>query len=1485
GGPAPPPNLCTGPGSLVAGSKALPGASSGAALVHWAVEAPVLGYVALGWAAKAGVMVPMDTVIGGVGGNGQAYLATYRLDTYAISPANADNWALAGGAARTPLGKTVICFSTAATGPAASGRRLQQLLEAGLTAAPTTTLQMNYAVHTSNSLLYHVESGSFALNPATGSLQATRSSHLRRYIVAHASLMLLAFVFLMPTGVLLARHRSLYINKTLGGKGLWFYAHVACQLLAVACFIAGVTIALVVFDSGVPSNVQRIGESHEVIGIILIAMVAVQVLLAVAARPAPGTPRRPMWDLLHHNWGRATLLLAWANCFLGIVYFARGWGLLALTENQLLTALLVPAAVCLLLLGILDVVLSLVSRNRPVASTAVLAAEASKGSTGKERAGGGPFVADGVFYAELNELLTRELAEDGYSGVEVRVTPMRTEIIIKATRTQNVLGEKGRRIRELTSVVQKRFNFPPDTVELYAEKVADRGLCAVAQAESLRYKLLGGLAVRRACYGVLRFVMESGAKGCEVIVSGKLRAARAKSMKFKDGYMVSSGEAARVYIDAAVRHVLLRQGVLGIKVKIMKEFDPYGKRGPKTPMPDVVKVIEPKEDEYVSDKPYVGKEAENIKQLATHCKKTDNVDLKGPLASYVKATYTHSDAEDAADDLLSIQQLRNEIVLAHSNAGTPGLRDSLAKYYRSLTAIETRFPISKEKGHAAVAFTWYEAFRPAKKATQTNIHFEKAGVLFNYGAVIGQAALNCDRTSPEGLVQATKLFQEAAGVFVLLREGPASKTDTPRPADLTPECIMVMEKLMLAQSYGTSWGGASPFTSAAVAGPAWLFSELAGSSQGQAAVRQLLLLLLPLQAQECAYHKANLDKKSPTLVARLAKQTQVMYEEVARAFAAPSLAGIFDKLWISHTALKAAIYDVEMLAQVAKGMHAEDKVNVEVAVLREAFQRLQAAKKLARGETSDIVDSVQRVQEAITLALGKAEKDNNSIFLQRVPAFLDTGVSVQGACLVQPFKPAALDLATENLFSHLVPDTRFPPPACPCVRSAKALSRYTDMVDDVVRGLRDKLATATDNARIKLRELELPETLDALDPRSNSNYAASCLPDRLRAELEDIQSIGGLTHLNGILAEIGDLRKDVEQDLQAAAAALDSDAQEDLEMRTKFGEAWRIQASATATKPNWDRISQYRQSMTKAGDSDQGVMKRMADHDQGFKRLAIDAAALSMPRLQAPIVAMGPEDPAQVVAALRKDLDGLQVLAGERGGMEEALRDVKNKDNILPRLMTVPPQGHEALFASELKKYEALSADIERNCSAQADLLDRVERDNRLFRLAFDIQGWHNACEAAATDIKQEVKAFKELLDHCSEGLRFYLGMSEVVRRCRQESEDLAFTRRVQREETAQELAQITQRSVAAIVEVAGLVVVVAVVVVVVAVVALARSARQVDDEVLARRMAMAGLGGQQQDPPRPPYPSAPPPSQPPPPPPKEHHGMFGAIFGRGGAG
>ena len=55
--------------------------------------------------------------------------------------------------------------------------------------------------------------------------------------------------------------------------------------------------------------------------------------------------------------------------------------------------------------------------------------------------------------------------------------------------------------------------------------------------------------------------MESGARGCEIVVSGKIRGQRAKSMKFVDGVMIHSGNSVNDYIQEAIRHVELRQGL------------------------------------------------------------------------------------------------------------------------------------------------------------------------------------------------------------------------------------------------------------------------------------------------------------------------------------------------------------------------------------------------------------------------------------------------------------------------------------------------------------------------------------------------------------------------------------------------------------------------------------------------------------------------------------------------------------------------------------------------------------------------------------------------------------------------------------------------------------------------------------------------------------------------------------------------------------
>ena len=68
-------------------------------------------------------------------------------------------------------------------------------------------------------------------------------------------------------------------------------------------------------------------------------------------------------------------------------------------------------------------------------------------------------------------------------------------------------------------------------------------------------------------------------------------------MQQQDGFMIHSGQPAKDFIDHATRHVLLRQGVLGIKVKIMRGSDPEGKSGPQKTLPDSVTIIEPKEEQ------------------------------------------------------------------------------------------------------------------------------------------------------------------------------------------------------------------------------------------------------------------------------------------------------------------------------------------------------------------------------------------------------------------------------------------------------------------------------------------------------------------------------------------------------------------------------------------------------------------------------------------------------------------------------------------------------------------------------------------------------------------------------------------------------------------------------------------------------------------------------------------------------------------------
>jgi small subunit ribosomal protein S3e len=183
------------------------------------------------------------------------------------------------------------------------------------------------------------------------------------------------------------------------------------------------------------------------------------------------------------------------------------------------------------------------------------------------------------------------LKEAGYAGIEIRVFAQKTEIRINAAKLSDVVGPNGQKIRELTKLIEQRFRYPAGGVDLKVKGIREQSLCAAAQCEKLKAKLLQGLPVRMAANTIIKSVMRDPelATGCEVIISGKLRQQRAKTMKFRQGYLISSGQTHKDFVDTAVRHVLFKQGIMGVKVRIM--LSPKFK---KQPLPDQVLIKDAK---------------------------------------------------------------------------------------------------------------------------------------------------------------------------------------------------------------------------------------------------------------------------------------------------------------------------------------------------------------------------------------------------------------------------------------------------------------------------------------------------------------------------------------------------------------------------------------------------------------------------------------------------------------------------------------------------------------------------------------------------------------------------------------------------------------------------------------------------------------------------------------------------------------------------
>ena len=167
---------------------------------------------------------------------------------------------------------------------------------------------------------------------------------------------------------------------------------------------------------------------------------------------------------------------------------------------------------------------------------------------------------------ELNEFLATSLKDAGYGGVEVQKTPVGARITVYVTRPGLVIGRKGTGIKDLMAKLEQKFGLQNPQISVL--EVTQPELNPHIMSNRIAQLIERGTAFRRASMWSLNTIMNSGALGVEVVISGKLRTERAHFEKHTIGIVPKSGDMAGHIVTTGMSYVLTKMGLMGIQLRI-----------------------------------------------------------------------------------------------------------------------------------------------------------------------------------------------------------------------------------------------------------------------------------------------------------------------------------------------------------------------------------------------------------------------------------------------------------------------------------------------------------------------------------------------------------------------------------------------------------------------------------------------------------------------------------------------------------------------------------------------------------------------------------------------------------------------------------------------------------------------------------------------------------------------------------------------------
>ncbi|MEM1749509.1 MAG: 30S ribosomal protein S3 [Desulfurococcaceae archaeon] len=178
------------------------------------------------------------------------------------------------------------------------------------------------------------------------------------------------------------------------------------------------------------------------------------------------------------------------------------------------------------------------------------------------------FINYGVIKSMIDEFLASYFYKAGYAGLDLYKTPTGYRLVLYVEYPGMVIGPGGSTIRKLSLLLQRRFGLENPNITVLP--VGNPDLNARIIAFRIVRALEKEIPYRRVAIVMINRAMAAGAIGVEIVISGKLRAERATYLKLRAGKVYKAGEQADYLIDRAVAKALLKPGVYGVEVIVVK---------------------------------------------------------------------------------------------------------------------------------------------------------------------------------------------------------------------------------------------------------------------------------------------------------------------------------------------------------------------------------------------------------------------------------------------------------------------------------------------------------------------------------------------------------------------------------------------------------------------------------------------------------------------------------------------------------------------------------------------------------------------------------------------------------------------------------------------------------------------------------------------------------------------------------------------------